>query len=64
MKQQVIKELSTSELVEKLEEWENQLIRMNLNHSISPLENPSKIKVYRRAVARMKTELRRRELGA
>ncbi|MDD2204984.1 MAG: 50S ribosomal protein L29 [Bacteroidales bacterium] len=61
MKQQVIKELSTSELVDKLEEWENQALKMQLNHAISPLDNPGKIKVYRRAIARMKTELKCRE---
>ena len=36
---------------------------MVLNHAISPLENPSQIKKLRRTIARMKTELRERELN-
>ena len=37
--------------------------QMKLNHSITPLENPSQIKAVRRDIARMKTELRQRELN-
>ncbi len=62
MKQEVIKELSTPELIERLEDETKQLVKLRLNHAVSPLENPSKIKVYRKTVARLKTELRRRVL--
>ena len=37
--------------------------QMVLNHSISPLENPAQIKKLRRTIARMKAELRQRELN-
>ena len=60
MKQQEIIELSTNELKEKVAEWEGQLMKMKINHSISPLDNPEKIKYCRRTIARMKTELTRR----
>ncbi|MBR4594422.1 MAG: 50S ribosomal protein L29, partial [Bacteroidaceae bacterium] len=36
---------------------------MGLNHAISPLENPSQIAKLRKTIARMKTELRKRELN-
>jgi large subunit ribosomal protein L29 len=36
---------------------------MEINHSISPLDNPALIKKNRRTIARMNTELRRRELN-
>jgi len=62
MKQSVIKELTTPELLERLEEEEKQLLKMNLNHAVSPLENPMKIKYYRKTIARLKTEVRKREL--
>ena len=62
MEQVVIKELSTIELKERLEEEEKQLTKLKLNHAVSPLENPNVIKEYRRTVARIKTELRKREL--
>ncbi|NOX47557.1 MAG: 50S ribosomal protein L29 [Chlorobi bacterium] len=62
MKQEVIIELSTPELIERLDEESKQLVKLKLNHAVSPLENPNKIKVYRKTIARLSTELRRREL--
>lgn len=62
MEQVVIKELSRAELIERLEDETSQLVKLKLNHAVSPLENPNKIKVYRKTVARIKTELRKREL--
>ena len=63
MEQEVIKELSTPELIERLEEESKQLVKLKLNHAVSPLENPNKIKVYRKTIARIKTELRKREIA-
>ncbi|MCK9452618.1 MAG: 50S ribosomal protein L29 [Bacteroidales bacterium] len=62
MKQEVIKELSTADLVERLEEERKQLVRLKLNHAVSPLENPNKISAYRKTIARLMTELRKRQL--
>jgi len=62
MEQEVIRELSTAELKERLEEESKQLVKLRLNHAVSPLENPNKIKAYRKTIARIKTELRKREL--
>jgi large subunit ribosomal protein L29 len=39
------------------------LNKKKINHNVTPLENPSEIKVARRDIARMKTELRQRELN-
>ncbi|MCK9159308.1 MAG: 50S ribosomal protein L29 [Bacteroidaceae bacterium] len=58
-----IKELSTKDLIERLETEIANLKQMVLNHSISPLENPNQIKVLRRSIARMKTVLREREIN-
>ncbi len=63
MKQEVIQEFSTDELRERLEEERKQMTRLRLNHAVSPLENPNKIKEYRKTIARMVTELRNRELA-
>ncbi|MDK2909711.1 MAG: large subunit ribosomal protein [Bacteroidales bacterium] len=57
-----IKELSTKDLLERLEEERKQLTRLRLNHAVSPLDNPMKIREYKRTIARILTELRRREL--
>ncbi|MEA3477246.1 MAG: 50S ribosomal protein L29 [Bacteroidota bacterium] len=62
MKQEVIKEFGIEELKERLEDERKQLIKLKLNHAVSPLENPNKIKDYRRTIARMETELKSREL--
>jgi len=60
MKPNVIREMSTSELKERLEEEKKHLQKLTLNHSVSPLENPMKIQLYRRTIARILTELRKR----
>jgi large subunit ribosomal protein L29 len=62
MEQEVIRELSTADLIERLEDESKQLVKLRLNHAVSPLENPNKIKAYRKIIARIKTELRNREL--
>jgi len=45
-----------------LEEEVKQLRKLKMNHAVSPLENPNKIPAYRKTVARILTELRKREL--
>jgi len=57
-----LKELDAKGLAEKLENAQAQLNQLKLNHTISPLENPSQIKAVRRDIARMKTELRQGEI--
>ncbi len=58
-----IRELTTNELVERIETEVASLTQTKINHSISPLDNPSKIKEQRRTIARLKSELRHRELN-
>jgi large subunit ribosomal protein L29 len=62
MKSEVIRELTLNEVRERLEEEKNQLTRLKLNHAVSPLENPMKIKDYRKTIARLETDLRRRQI--
>jgi large subunit ribosomal protein L29 len=63
MKIKEVKELDTKDLVERIEAEVAHYNQMKLNHTISPLENPSQIKAVRRDIARMKTVLRQRELN-
>jgi len=63
MKTSEIKELSTKEIVERIQTEEESLVRLKLNHAVSPLENPMKHKENKRNIARMKTILRNRELN-
>ncbi len=61
MKANVIREMSTSELKERLVEERKQLRKLKMNHAVSPLENPLKIQAYRKTIARIMTELNKRE---
>ena len=63
MKKAELKELTVTELQERLEVAEKEYVQQKINHSISPLDNPLKIRADRRMIARMKTELRERELN-
>lgn len=63
MKVKEVRELETKDLAERLETEIAKYNQMKLNHSISPLENPSEIKMTRRNIARMKTILCERELN-
>ena len=47
---------------EGVDEETKQFVKLKLNHAVSPLENPNKIKSYRKAVARLQTELRKRQI--
>ena len=63
MKIAEIREIATNELAERIQTEVANYNQMVLNHSISPLENPAQIKKLRRIIARMKAELRQRELN-
>lgn len=63
MKTREIKELTTAEISERLVAERESLVRMKLNHAISPLDNPCLIKETRRTIARLETELHQRDLN-
>ena len=63
MKTSEIKDLTTEEIREKIETEKAALTKMKLNHAVSPLENPMLIRTTRRNIARLMTELRKRELN-
>ena len=62
MKISEIKELSVKEIEERIDATKSELVRMELNHSISPLDNPMKIRATRRIIARLNTVLRQKQL--
>ena len=63
MKKVEIKELSTQDLKDRLEQMEQEYAQLKMTHSVSPVDNPAKIRRDRRMIARVKTELRQRELN-
>ena len=62
MKSSEIRELTIQELLERLESEETLMVRMKMNHAVSPLDNPNKIVETRRNIARLKTEVRARQM--
>jgi large subunit ribosomal protein L29 len=64
MKNKEIKGLSDQELIEKIRDGKADLNKLTLNHAISPIESPAKIRLERRKIARLKTEVNLRKNGA
>ena len=60
MKSAEIKDMSTKDLVERIEAEKAQLEKLKVQHAVSPVENPSIIKKNRRDIARMLTILRQK----
>ena len=63
MKISEIRELSTSDILERIDTEKTLMVRMKLNHAITPLDNPQKVKEVKLTIARLLTELRTRELN-
>ena len=61
MKQSEINELSVEELREKIADFKKQHADLKMAHSVTPLENPLQIRKARRTLARLATELTKRE---
>ena len=64
MKQQEITKMSDADLNDQMSTMSEQLMKMKLSHTVAPMENPLQIKAVRRTVARLKTELTKREAQA
>lgn len=62
MKQSEIKELSTADLQDKLGALKKNYSDLKMAHAITPLENPMQLRSLRRSVARIASELTKREL--
>ena len=64
MKATELKELSLEDLREKLEDLSAAQEKLLISHAVSQLENPIQIREGRKTIARLKTEIRSRELSA
>ena len=62
MKASVVREMTTQEIKEQLEEAKLNYSKVKMAHTISPMENPMELKSIRKNIARLSTELRSREL--
>ncbi len=62
MKSNVLIEMPDNEIEDLLLEERERLAKMKMSHAVSPLENPHQIRYVKRIIARILTELRRREI--
>ncbi|MBK9146388.1 MAG: 50S ribosomal protein L29 [Flavobacteriales bacterium] len=58
-----LNDLTVQELQDKLQEERNGLTKLRFSHTVSPIENPMQLRHKRKEVARILTELRKRELA-
>ncbi|MBT8284498.1 50S ribosomal protein L29 [Muriicola sp. E247] len=61
MKQSEVKELSVEELKEKMSDFKRKHADLKMAHAVTPLENPLQLRQVKRTVARLATELTKRE---
>ena len=62
MKSNVLIDKPDNEIEDLLLEERERLAKMKMSHAVSPLENPHQIRYVKRIIARILTELRRREI--
>ena len=63
MKMNEIKEMSTDEIKRRIQEEEDNLMDLRFQHELKNLTNTAKLKLVRKDIARMKTELKNREFN-
>jgi len=56
--------LSEADLSARIKEDELRMKKLKFAHAMSPLENPQSIRALRKDIARMKTQLRKIQIGA
>ena len=63
MKKENFADVTTQDLRDRREQMELEYTQLKANHAVSPLDSPAKITRARKEIARVKTELRARELN-
>lgn len=64
MKAAEIRELSSAELDQKLSDLKSELFNLRFQHAINQLDNPLRLQIVRKDIARVKTVIREKELKA
>ena len=59
-----LQEFSDEEIQNELTETQTQYQKLKFDHAITGLDNPLRLKEVRRDIARLQTEIRRREVAA
>ena len=64
MKTKELRELTVEELNVKLKDLSEELFNLRFRHAIGQLENPASLNNCKKDIAKVKTLLREKELGA
>lgn len=64
MKAAEFRDMSQTELNEKLDELKKELFNLRFQLAVNQLENPMRIKAVKKDIARVKTAMREQELKA
>ena len=64
MKAAEIREMSDAELIAKLKDLKSELFNLRFQHAINQLENPMRLQVVKKDIARVKTIQKQRETAA
>ena len=64
MKNKEIAALSVNDLQKQIEMERSTLEKLTLSHSVSPIDSPAKLRTTRRTIARLITELKKKEKTA
>ena len=64
MKAKEVREMTNEELVSKLDNLKEELFNLRFRHATGQLENPCVLSTVKKDIARVKTEIREREIKA
>ena len=62
MKAKEIRDLTTQEIIARIKDESEKLLRLRLNHAVSSIESPSDIRESKKTIARLKTILQERQM--
>ena len=62
-KKEDIKEFTNDELADRIRDGKASYTKLKFNHTVSPLDNPLKLRYQRKDIARLATELRARQIA-
>ncbi len=64
LKSEDLNQLSNDDLQTRLQEDSERMQKLRFNHAVNPLDNPMQIRFMRKEIARLKTEIKKRELDS
>ena len=62
LKKEDLNQLNDADLKQRLQDDVERLVKLRFNHAVNPIDNPSQLRYVRREIARLNTEMRKREL--